>query len=198
MSKTTDLKRKTVKRSATLKKNDDIVATILMHLKNGSLELLLINQTITETLEISRRKKQINNDNKIRRKIGYTAKRLLPSCSKLVDQLRKSTKGKDDPMNNSRKPANRRIIFGRNPGTSKEAVNYGDKTNESVPPSAVSKTIEEDHNVHQSTDLNRSKVPKTLNFVEVSATVSLSKKPETVNEGEDLEANDVHIWEIIK
>ena len=153
----------------------------------------LIYLRIVHMIEIKRRKEQINNDNKIRKKIGYKAKRLFPSYSKSIDKLRKSMKEKDDPINDSRKPADWRIVTGINPNTSKEVVNYGDRINESVPLIVVSKTIKEDHNVHQRNDLNGSKVPKTLNFVEVSATVSMSKKPETVNKEKDLEANDNQI-----
>ena len=90
-----------------------------MHLKSGSLESSLKNQKITETLEISRRKEQIKNDNNIRRMVGYKVERLLPSYSKSIDKLRKSIRGKDDPINNSMKPADWRIGIGKNPNTSK-------------------------------------------------------------------------------
>ena len=77
-------------------------------------------------------------------------------------------KRKDDPINNSRKPADWRIGIGKNPNTSKEVVNHGDRTNESVPPTVASKAVEEDDNVHQSNDLNGSKVSKPLDLIEVS------------------------------
>ena len=76
-----------------------------MHLKSGSLESSLRKRTITETLEISRRKEQIDNDNDIRRKVGYEVKRLLPSYLKTIKKLKKSLRGKDDPTNNSKKHA---------------------------------------------------------------------------------------------
>ena len=86
-------------------------------------------------------------------------------------------KGKDDPINNSRKPADWRIVIGKNPDTSKEVVNYGNRTNESVPPTVLSKTIEEDHNGHQSSDLNRSKVPKNTEFCRsINHSLSVEKK----------------------
>ena len=151
-----------------------------MHLKSGSLEQLLRNQTITETLEISRRKEQIDNDNNIRRKVGYKVKRLSPSYLKTIDKLRKSMREKNDPANNSKKHTDWRIVIDKSPNKSKEVVNHGDRTNESLPSIVVSKAIEEDDNVHQSNDLNGSKVSKPLDFIEVSATASLSKKPEAI------------------
>ena len=77
-------------------------------------------------------------------------------------------KGKDDPTNNSKKPADWRIVIDKSPNKSKKVVNHGDRTIESVPPTVVSKTIEEDDNVHQSNDLNGSKVSKPLDFIETS------------------------------
>ena len=76
-----------------------------MHLKSGSLESSLRKRTITETLEISRRKEQIDNDNDIIRKVGYEVKRLLPSYLKTIKKLKKSLRGKDDPTYNSKKHA---------------------------------------------------------------------------------------------
>ena len=94
-----------------------------MHLKSGSLESSLRNQTIIETLEISRRKEQIDNDIDIRRKVGYKVKRLSPSYLKTIDKLRKFLREKDNSTNNSKKPADWRIVI------NKKLVNHGDRTN---------------------------------------------------------------------
>ena len=120
---------------------------MLLHLKSSSLDSSLRNRTITETFEISRRKEHINNDNYIRRKVGYKVKRLSPSYLKTIDKLRKSLRGKNDPTNNSKKPADWSIVINKNPNKSKEVVYHGDRTNESLPPTVVSKAIEEDDNV---------------------------------------------------
>ena len=73
-----------------------------------------------------------------------------------------------------------RIVIDKSPNKSKEVVNHGDRTNESLPPIVISKAIEEDDNVHQSNGLNGSKDFKPLDFIEVSATASISKKPEAI------------------
>ena len=53
-----------------------------------------------------------------------------------------------------------------------------------MPPLAVSKLVEEDHNVQQSLDLNKLKIPELLISVEVSAPVSLSREQELINKNE--------------
>ena len=72
---------------------------------------------------------------------------------------------KNDPANNSKKHTDWRIVIDKSPNKSKDVVNHGDRTNESLPTIVISKATEEDDNVHQSNDLNGSKV-----------TVSISKK----------------------
>ena len=72
-------------------------------------------------------------------------------------------------------------------------ISVGNHRNRSVPPSAVSQLVEEDHNVHQSLDLNRFKIPELLNSVEVSASVSLSREQELIDkkEGPGRENNQI-------
>ena len=84
-------------------------------------------------------------------------------------------RGKDNSTNNSKKPADWSIVINKSPNKSKEVVYHGDRTNESLPPTVVSKAIEEDDNVHQSNDFNGSKPP---DFIEVTATASISKRTE--------------------
>ena len=84
MFRPASFKGSTVKKSFRLKKNGDIIAAILMHLKSGPVESSIRNQTITKTFENLRRKEQINNDNGTGIKVEYESKRLLPSHLKTI------------------------------------------------------------------------------------------------------------------
>ena len=92
MFRPASFKGSTVKKSFRLKKNDDIIAAILTHLKSGPVESSIRNRTITKTFENLRRKEQIDIGNGIGIKVEYESKRLSPYHLKTI--LRKSMRKK--------------------------------------------------------------------------------------------------------